>query len=81
MVQILSSVTVPTATVLKGRLATSLEYLGGESGRERKRGREERGREMGVGEKLREREGVLILEVLLKYLLVYLAALDLICGM
>lgn len=36
---------------------------------------------MGVGEKLREREGVLILEVLLKYLLVYLAALDLICGM
>ena len=32
-------------------------------------------------EKLREREGVLILEVLLKYLLVYLAALDLICGM
>ena len=46
--------------------------------RRREEGREERGREMGVGEKLREREGVLILEVLLKYLLVYLAALDLV---
>lgn len=81
MVQILLSVIVSTAKVLKGWLATSLEYLGGESGRERKREREERERETGVGENLREREGDLILEVLLKYLLIYLAALDLSCGM